>query len=328
MRRREFIALGAIAAATWATMALPQQAGGTRRVGFLMSIPNNDEGQARISAFREALRQTGWMEDDNVRLDQRWGAGNDLRIRVYAGELVALNPDVIVVNDPRSLAAVQAITRTVPIVFIATADPVGLGLVKSMERPGGNVTGFTTFDDSIIGKSIESLLEAAPRVKRVLVLSNPDAASASRFRRLLDAAVPGSGVRKLATDIRTASEAENAVAKFAAEPDGGLVILPDGTTVAQRELIVSLANKYRLPAISGFRSFVAAGGLMSYGVDLPALYGRAATYVDRIFRGTRAGDLPVQAPNKFELLVNLKAASTLGIEFPPTLLARADEVVK
>ena len=327
MQRREFIILATATAATWSIVA-PAQQSRTRRVGILMSIQNSNDGQARVGALRQALQQAGWFESGNLHVDQRWGAGNDVRIQVYASELVALDPDVIVVNDPRAMTAVQKVTQNIPIVFIATLDPVGLQLVKSMERPGGNVTGFTTYHEAAIGRSLDTLLATVPRLKRVLALSHPDNASAPRYRKALDAATSGSRVTATAVDVRSAAQIESAVTAFAAEPDGGLLILPDGTTVAHRELLVGLAEKHRLPAIYGFRSFVTVGGLMSYGVDLLQLYRRAGSYVDRIFRGARAGDLPVQTPDKYEFLINRKTARTLGIDIPPAVLARAEAVIE
>jgi putative ABC transport system substrate-binding protein len=327
MYRRGFIT-GLVAGLAGATVALTQPSKRPRRIGILMSIQDSEEAQKRIGALREGLRMAGWTQGDNLLVDQRWGAGNEIRIQVYAGELIALGPDVIIVNDPRAAMAVKKISEDIPIVFIATSDPVGLGLVKSMERPGGNITGFTTFGDSVIQGSIEALAEIAPNVKQVLILANSDDAGSKQFRRAVETTSPRAGIEKTPMTVRRPAEIEAAITKCAEARDCGLVIIPDGVTIAYRDLIVALANKFRLPAVYGFRSFVAAGGLMSYGVDLSDLYRRAAGHVDQIFRGARPGNLPVQVPFKFELLINARAARTLGIDIPATLLARADQVIE
>jgi putative tryptophan/tyrosine transport system substrate-binding protein len=317
-----------VAGLAGSTIALTQPARRPRRIGILMSIQDSEEAQKRIGALRDGLQLAGWTQGDNLLVDQRWAAGNELRIQVYAAELIALSPDVIIVNDSRAATAVKKISEDIPIVFIATTDPVGLGLVKSMERPGGNMTGFTTFADTIIHGSIEALAEIAPNVRRVFVLVSSDDAGMKQFQRAVETTAPRAGIEKIPVAVRRAAEIEAAVAKCAESPGCGLAIIPGGVTIAHRDLIVALANKFRLPTVYGFRSFVAAGGLMSYGVDLPDLYRRAAGHVDQIFRGARAGDLPVQVPFKFELLINSRAARTLGIAIPANLLARADQVIE
>jgi len=309
------------------SIALTQPARRPRRIGILMSIQDSEEAQKRIGALRDGLQLAGWTQGDNLLVDQRWAAGNEVRIQVYAAELMALDPDVIIVNDSRAAMAVKKISEDIPIVFIATIDPVGLGLVKSMERPGGNTTGFTTFADSVLHGSIEALAEIAPNVKRVFILASSDDAGMKQFRRAVEAIAPRGSIEKIPVSVRRAADIEAAIAKCAEAPDCGLAIIPGGVTIAHRELIVALANKLRLPTVYGFRSFVAAGGLMSYGVDLQDLYRRAAGHVDQIFRGKRAGDVPVQLPSKFELLINAKTARTLGLAIPATLLARADQVI-
>ena len=309
------------------TIALTQPSKRLRRIGILMSIQDSVEAQKRIGALRDGLQLAGWTQGDNLLVDQRWAAGNEVRIQVYAAELIALGPDVIIVNDSRAATAVKRISEDVPVVFIATIDPVGLGLVKSMERPGGNMTGFTTFADSVVHGSIEALAEIAPNVKRVFVLTSSDDAGMKQFQRAVETTGPRADIEKIPVSVRRAAEIEAAITKCAEAPDCGLAIVPGGVTIAHRELIVALANKLRLPTVYGFRSFVAAGGLMSYGVDLQDLYRRAAGHVDQIFRGKRAGDVPVQLPSKFELLINAKTARTLGLAIPATLLARADQVI-
>ncbi len=326
MKRRAFISLIGGAAAAWPLGARAQQPERMRRIGILMSIA--DDADSRIGTLRRALQQAGWAAGRNLRIDERWGAGDPDRIRVYAAELVGLKPDVMLVNDPRALAAVQEVTRSIPIVFVATADPVGLGLIESMARPGGNITGFTIYEDSIVGKLLEALTEIAPRVSRVPLIHHPDNVSSRGFQRSLETAASTRAVRPVVLPVRDRAEIERAIGEFAAEPDGGLVIPPDVTTVVHRELIIALADRHRLPAVYGIRLFVTGGGLMSYGVDIPDLYRRAASYVDRILRGEKPGELPVQAPNKFELVVNLKTARALGLTVPATVLLRADEVIE
>jgi putative ABC transport system substrate-binding protein len=266
----------------------------------------------------------------NVRIDTRWAAGDVARIRTLAKELVALQPDVILARGaPVTIALLQE-TRTVPMVFVVVSDPVGDGIVASFAHPGGNATGFTNVEASLGGKWLEVLKEIAPGVARVAVMFDPktSAGGGSYYLRLVEGAAASIAVQMIATPIQDAAEIERAMDVFSREPNGGLLVMPDVTTNTHRELIIATAARHRLPAVYPFRNFVAEGGLASYGVDIPDLYRRAATHVDRILRGAKPSELPVQAPVKFELALNLKTARALGLEVPPMLLARADEVIE
>jgi putative ABC transport system substrate-binding protein len=329
MRRREFITLLGGAAAAWPLAARAQQSGRVRRIGALMGIAENDpESQARITAFLQRLQELGWTEGRNVRIDYRFAGGDTRRMRAYAAELVGLAPDVILVQSNDGLAALRQETRTVPIVFAVVADPVGSGFVESLARPGGNITGFTIFEPSLGGKWLQALKEIAPGVTRVAAILHPETTANVGFLRAAEAAAPSFGMTLTAEGVHDAAEIERAVTAFAAEPNGGLVVLPHPVTAAHRDLIIGLAARHRLPAVYAFRFFATAGGLMAYGNDSVDLFRRAAAYVDRILKGEKPGELPVQAPIKFELFINLKTAKALGLEVPPTLLGRADEVIE
>jgi putative ABC transport system substrate-binding protein len=329
MRRRDFIRLIGGAAAAWPLPARAQQPEGMRRVGVLMAFAENDpEAQASITVFRQALQKLGWSDGRNVRIDCRWGGADRERISGYAIELVGLKPDVILVSTGLVLQPLRQETRSIPIVFTQTSEPVQNGFVASLGHPGGNITGFTTFEDSVWGKSLEMLKEVAPHVARVAVILNPDQVPQAGMWRAVEVAAPSLGVKATAFPVRNAADIERAINAFASEPNGGLIVLPSGATTVYRELIIALAARHRLPAIYAFRQFIADGGLISYGFDLAEQYRGAAAYVDRILRGEKPGDLPVQQPTKFELVINLKTAKALGLQVPSQLQQLADEVIE
>jgi putative ABC transport system substrate-binding protein len=313
-------------AATWPLAARAQQGERMRRIGVLMSLAEDDpEDRQRRAAFQQALRELGWSD---LRIDYRWYAGDPARARALAKELVELQPDLIVATATPALAALALQMRPIPIVFVAVSDPVGQGFVASLARPGGNATGLTFFEFSVAGKMLEALKQIAPAVSRVALTFNPDNLSTPEFVRTVEAAAPTLAVELVTVPVRRAAEIEPALAAIARQGVNGLMGLPDPFTNAHRDLIVGLAARYRLPAIYIQRAFVVAGGLMSYGVDVTDLFRRAAPYVDRILKGAKPADLPVQQPTKFELVINLKAAKALGLTVPDMLLARADEVIE
>jgi putative ABC transport system substrate-binding protein len=329
MKRREFITLLGGAAAAWPLAARTQQPGGMRRIGVLMPLAAGDpEGQARLGAFVQGLQEHGWTVGSNVQLDIRWAAGEPNLIRRYAAELVGLAPDVILGAVTTSVQALLEVTRTIPIVFAGATDPVGGGLVASLARPGGNVTGFSVQEFGLRAKSLELLKELSPRTARVAVLRDSTTTGGIAQFASVQTAAPALGVELTSIDLRDAGEIERTVAAFARQPNGGLIVTTGARGYAHRELIVKLAAQHRLPAVYPFRSWVTDGGLISYGTDPIDPYRRAATYVDRILKGEKPADLPVQAPTKYELVINLKTAKTLGLDVPPTLLARADEVIE
>jgi putative tryptophan/tyrosine transport system substrate-binding protein len=328
VRRRAFISLIGGVVAAWPLAARAQQAERARRVGVLMTQAEDDpEGQTRLLALAQGLQESGWTIGRNVRIDTRWGQGDAERYRRYAAELVALAPDVILVNGPAALAQLQQATRSVPILFVNVVDPVGAGFVASVARPGGNATGFMLSEYSTSGKWLELLKEIAPRVTRAAIIRDPTlTATVAQFAAIQSAAA-SVGVELSPIDMRNTGEIERAVAAFARAPNGGLIVTAGGTS-ARRSLIITLAARHKLPAVYPFRYFVTGGGLISYGPDTIEPYRHAAGYVDRILKGEKAADLPVQAPTKYDLVINLKTAKALGLEIPPTLLARADEVIE
>jgi putative ABC transport system substrate-binding protein len=330
MQRREFITLLGGAAVAWPRAARAQQADRMRRVGVLESRTADDpEGRARLAVFAEGLRELGWTEGRNVRIDYRWAAANADRHRTYAAELVALAPDVILTSASASVTALQQTTRTVPIVFVNIIDPVGAGFVASLARPGGNATGFTLFEYSLSGKWLELFKEIAPNLTRIAILRDPAiAAGIGQFAVIQAMAPPSFGVELSPIDERDGGEIERDIAAFARAPNGGLIVTASSGAVANRDLIIMLAARHRLPAVYPFRYFVTSGGLISYGPDTTEQYRRAASYVDRILKGQKAADLPVQAPTKYELAINLKTAKALDLTVPPSLLARADQVIE
>jgi putative ABC transport system substrate-binding protein len=328
MRRREFITLLSGAAA-WPLAARAQQPERMRRIGVLMPNAADDpEYQARITAFLQGLAQLGWIDGRNARIDTRWGVADAERIRKYAAELVALAPDVIWVNSSPALAALLQATRTVPIVFTGVTDPVGAGFVDSLARPGSNATGFAVFEYGISAKWLELLKEIAPRVTRAAVLRETAVASGPAEFGIIQAAAPSLGVELRPVDVRDASEIERALTAFAQGSNGGLIVTGSPGTIFHRALIVALAARHKLPAVYWLRRFVTDGGLISYGPDISDQFRKSAGYVDRILKGEKPADLPVQTPTKYELVINLKTAKTLGIDVPASVLARADEVIE
>jgi len=330
LKRREFITLLGGAAA-WPMVARGQQRDGMRRIVMLMdTTESNPEGQARVAAFRQGLRQLGWTEGRNVQIDLRWGGGDVERTRAYAAELVGLKPDVIFAYAVAQLAPLARETRTIPIVFCGASAPVADGFVASFARPGGNITGFTQYEPSMVGKWLGALKEIAPALARVAITVNPETAPqrGTFFLREFETAATTFRIEPITSFVSSAADIEAAVAALGQKPNSGLIVAPETFTTANRELFVTLADRYRLPAIFGLRQFPASGGLMSYGPDSVDTVARAAGYVDRILRGEKPAELPVQAPTKFEFVINAKTAKALGLELPPTLLIRADEVIE
>ena len=328
MQRREFVMLLG-AAAAWPLAARAQQGERRRRVGVLMAITADDaEAQARIAAFVRGLQQLDWTIGKNIQVDYRLAGIDPDTLRKYAAELVALAPDVILAQASPSIAALLQATRTVPIVFTLVADPVGAGYVDNLAHPGGNATGFTVFEYSIAAKWLELLKEIDLRVTRVAVLRELAVAAGPAQFSAAQTVAPSLGMELRPVDTRDAGEIERAITAFAGSSNGGLIVTGTAGALVHRELIVALAARHLLPAVYYSRDYVTGGGLISYGVDLTEVCRRAATYVDRILKGAKPADLPVQAPTKYELVINLKAAKALGIEIPPTLLARADEVIE
>jgi putative ABC transport system substrate-binding protein len=329
VRRREFITLLGGATAVWPLAALAQQPERKRRIGVLMNLAADDaQSMARIAAFLQGLQQFGWTDGQNVAIEYRWGAGDPERTRKFAAELVALAPDVILAVGAFTVLPLQQVSRTVPIVFANVTDPVGAGIVANLARPGGNATGFTTFEYGISAKWLELLKQIVPGTTRAAVLRDPTIiASISQFAAIQSVA-PSLGVEFTPIDTRNSGDIERAVVAFASEPNAALIVVTGTSAIIHRELIISLASRHRLPAVYPFRYYVTSGGLMSYGPDVIDFYRRVAGYVDRILKGEKPANLPVQAPTKYELVINLKTAKALGLEVPPNLLARADEVIE
>jgi putative ABC transport system substrate-binding protein len=329
MRRREFITLVGGGAAAWPLAARAQQGKRMRRIGVLMPYAANDpQAQARNAAFLQGLQQVAWTVGNNVQIDYRWSAGNEDATRRYAAELVALAPDVIFTSGSAAVAPLQRATRTVPIVFAQVPDPVGAGFVDSLARPGGNITGFTPFEYGIGAKWLELLKQIAPSVTRVAVVRDAAITAGIGLWGAIQAVSPSFGVELRPVDVRDATEIERAVATFAGSPNGGLILTGSALAITHRDLIISLAARHRLPAVYYERYFAIAGGLVSYGSDSIEQYRLAAGYVDRILKGEKPADLPVQAPTKYELVINLETAKRMGFNVPETLLVRADEVIE
>jgi putative tryptophan/tyrosine transport system substrate-binding protein len=330
MRRREFVALLGSAAATWPLAARAQQAVTMRRVGVLYGGAQSDTySQASDAAFREQLDKLGWIDGRTVHVDYRWGAGDLDHIRQFAQELVSLDPDVLVAITTPATAALQRETRTIPIVFAIVSDPIGSGFVASLAHPGGNITGFNILEASLSGKWLELMHEIAPRVTRVGLMYNPQTAPYAKY--YLDTFVSSAAAVSIApidAVVDSVAAIEALMTRLGGQPDSGLVIMPDTFPVVHRDTIIALANRYRLPTIYPFSFFTAEGGLLSYGVDNADQYRRAAGYVDRILRGAKPADLPVQQPVKFELVVNTKTAKALGLAVPQSLIAVADDVIE
>jgi putative ABC transport system substrate-binding protein len=331
MKRREFIALAAgVAALPLAARAQPS--GRVRRIGVLMGGTEGDsQSRAGIAAFKAALKELGWTDGTNIRIDIRWGAANVDRMRELARELVSLGPDLLFGHTTQPVAALQRETATIPIVFIVVSDPVGSGFVASLPRPGGNITGFINIEASLGGKWIEVLKEILPDVTRAALMFNPDTATYFKYYlEPFEAAARFRGVEPIAAPVRTPADIERVIAGLADRPGAGLAVMPDAalSTQTNRALIVSLAARHRVPTIYPYRYWIDDGGLVSYGIDQTDLYRRAPAYIDRILKGAKPAELPVQLPTRFELTVNLKTAKTLGIDMPAMLLGRADEVIE
>jgi putative tryptophan/tyrosine transport system substrate-binding protein len=327
MRRREFTTLLG-GAAVWPLAARAQQADHMRRIGVLMYLASDDaEGQARLAAFTQALKQLGWSEGRNLRIDTRWATADD--IRRHAAELAALAPDVLVAGTgTATVAPLLQATRTVPIVFVTVIDPVGAGFVASLAQPGGNATGFTIYEYGMSGKWLELLKEITPRLTRAAVLRDPAVASGIGQFGAVQAVAPSLGVEVSPVDVRDADEVERAVTAFARGSNGGLIVTGSAFGIVHRKLITTLAARHKLPAVYSGRFYVTAGGLISYGPDSIDQFRRAAGYVDRILKGEKPADLPVQAPTKYELVINLNTAKALGLNVPQSVLGRADEVIE
>jgi ABC-type uncharacterized transport system substrate-binding protein len=330
MRRREFITLlGGAAAAAWPLASRAQQTDRVRRIGILLPAAADDSRlQAWVGAFLQGLALSGWTIGRNVRIDTRWTGADAAEIRRHAAELVALAPDVILAQGASAVGPLLQVTRTVPIVFPVVVDPVGAGFVDSLARPGRNATGFMSFEFSLGGKWLDLLKQIAPGVTRVAVLQDPTLPAGLGQLGAIQTAAPSFGVELRPVDVRDAGEIDRAVTAFARSSNGGLIVTASGLANVHRDLIIALAARHKLPAVYYERFFVAAGGLISYGPDYIDQYRQAAGYVDRILKGEKAGDLPVQAPTKYELVINLKTAKALGLAVPATVLARADEVIE
>ena len=329
MKRREFITLLGGGAVAWPLAVRAQQADRVRRIGVLMGYPEGDlQAQAGVNALRKGLQNLGWIEGRNIQSDYRWAGPDAEKARTFAKELTGMTPDVIVSSTNQVTAILQQETRTIPIVFAFVGDPVGSGFVQSLSQPGGNLTGFANFENSIGSKWLELLREIAPSAKRVGFIYCPSAAPNVGFFHAAQTAAPSSGVALIPLPVNNAADIERGVIAFAAEPDGGLIVAPHAVTLGNRDLINGLALRYRLPAVYSDRYFVESGGLISFGNNTPDLFGRAASYIDRILKGAKPAELPVQLPTKFELIVNLKAAKAIGLSVPPTILSRADDVIE
>jgi putative ABC transport system substrate-binding protein len=331
MRRREFITLLGGAAVAWPLAARAQQGEPKKRIGLLVPFAERDsEAEAQIAAFLEELQRLGWTSGGNAQIDVRWTGGDVARIGVIAKELLAWQPDVILSRTSAVTAALLQQTRSVPIVFVIVSDPVGDGFVESMARPGRNATGFTNVEASLAGKWLELLKEISPKISQAAVIFDPKTSpgGGAYYLRLIEGAAGSIAVRVIATPVHSALEIEQAIGTLAHQPDVALIVTPDVTTVLHRGVIVAKASQHRLPAIYPFPYVVRDGGLISYGIDATDIYRRAAPYVDRILRGGKPSELPVQAPTKFQLAINLKTAKALGLDVPPMLLGRADEVIE
>jgi putative ABC transport system substrate-binding protein len=329
VRRREFITVFGGAAATWPLAARAQQPERMRHVGLLLGYREDDaEGRASAAAFQQRLQELGWTEGRNIRIETRWAGGDPNKARAFAKELVGMTPDVIVSSSNLVTEIVQKETRTIPVVFVFVGDPVGSGFVTNVAHPGGNLTGFPVFETAIAGKWVEIFHEVAPHVGRVAFIMVPETPAHVGFLHAAEAAAPPLGLELVALAVHTAAEIERAVSEFAREPNGGLIVAPHAVTVEHRNVILGLAARYRLPALYSLRNVAQSGGLISYGTNPIDPFRQGASYVDRILKGEKPGDLPVQLPTKYELVINLKTAKALGLTVPPSLLARADEVIE
>jgi putative ABC transport system substrate-binding protein len=330
LRRRDFITLLGGAAAAWPLVARAQQGERIRRIGVLTTQAESDrEVQSWIKAFAIRLQELGWVDGMNVRIDYRWANGGDpVHLAALARELIELKPDVLLAANYSCAVALRQYTLAIPIVFTTIADAVGVGLVTNLARPEGNITGFTVFEFSIGGKWIEALKEVVPGLRRVAVLFDPTTPTWPQYVRAIEAAAPAVTVRLTPSPVQEDADIERALGAFAAEPNGAVIVIPTTSTVFRRQRIIALAAQFRLPAMYPYRFFAAEGGLMSYGSDLISQHRQAAAYVDRLLRGEKIADLPVQQASRFEFVINLKTAKALGLTVPPSLLARADEVIE
>ena len=327
MKRREFIKLLGAATTAWPLAAHAQQTERMPRIGVLMNVDNSDN-RATHAAFLQALQQLGWNDGQNVRIDTRWAGAAASDIRKYATDIVGLAPDVIVASGTSAMVPLLQATHSVPIVFANVADPVGAGFVDTMARPGGNTTGFIQFEYSLSGKWVELLKQIAPGVTRVAVLRDPNIPNGIGQFAIIQSVAPSVGMEVTAINVRDAGEIERAVTAFARSPNGGLIVTSTALALAHRELIIALAARHKLPAVYYRRYYVDRGGLVSYGYDIVQQFRAVAGYVDRILKGEKPADLPVQAPTKYELVINLKTAKALGLTIPSSVLARADEVIE
>jgi putative ABC transport system substrate-binding protein len=332
MKRREFISFLGSAAAAWPLATVrAQEPGRMRRVGVLFAFFDYDpESQARITAFQQELESLGWREGHNIQIEYRWASGDTERFRALAAELVAARPDVLVAQASPSAEALARETRTIPIIFVAVSDPVGSGLAASLSEPGRNATGFTVFETSVGAKWVEFLKQLSPRLARVALLFNPATAPGrgTTYLQSVEAAVRSFRIDSMHATVSSAAEIEDAIATLSRRPDSGLIVMPDVFMINHRDLITALATRHALPAIYPFRYFAEGGGLISYGIDVSDIFRRAAGYVDKVLRGAMPSSLPVQHPDKFELVINLKTASALGLDVPRILLARANQVIE
>ena len=331
MKRREVIKFIGVVAAAWPLAARAQQRDEVRRIGVIVNVAADDpEARTSLAAFKQALQQLGWSEGHNLQIDFRGTAGDPERMQAFAKEIVALQPHVILTRSTPVTAALLKQTRTIPIVFTVVSDPVGEHFVESLARPGGNATGFTNVESSLTGKWLELLKEVAPGIKRVAFIFNPKLApgGGSYYTRLIEASAPTFAVTPTVAPVHDAAEIERAIGEFAREPNGGLVVLPDATTLVHRKLVIALADRHRVPAIYAFRIIVMDGGLISYGIDVVDQWRQAAAYVDRILKGAKPAELPVQLPTKFAMDINLKTAKRLGLNVPLLMQQRADELVE
>ena len=329
MRRREFITLLGSAVAAWPRTASAQQSDRMRRMGVLIAVPeNNAEQQEWLAAFMEALTKFGWNVGVNIHVEYRWSAGDNARTQTYAAELASLMPDVIFAQGTPVTMALKSATRTVPIVFVNVTDPVSSGLVASLAQPGGNITGFTNFEYSMGGKWLQLLKDIAPSVRRVAVILNPDSVATRPLLNSIKSAAKTFDFEVIKVAVHDAGEIDREIGKLVGEKNIGLMVLPDFIPLANRELIIALATRYNMPNIFPFRIFATTGALMSLGIDTNDLFRRAASYIDRVLRGTKPQDLPIQGPTTFQLVINLKTAKTLGLTVPQGLLNAADEVIE
>jgi putative ABC transport system substrate-binding protein len=332
MRRRKFIKLFGGAALAWPVLARAEQLGAMRRLGILLASPEGEpQTLAALAAFKTAIRELGWIEDRNLRIDERWAAGDPGQMQLLAQELVGLKPDVILAHTTPSLAALQRLTKTIPIVFVFVSDPIGGGFISSIAHPGGNITGFAQLEASLAGKWIGMLKELVPRIARAMLMFNPDTAPYfSYYLQPFVASARSRGIEPLSAPVRNDAEIEHAITSFRGRTDAGLVLMPDVFNAMRHnaDLVITSTARYRVPAIYPYRFMVTAGGLISYGVDNPDLFRRSSLYVDRLLKGANPADLPVQLPTKFEMAINLQTAKALGLTVPPTLLASADEVIE